>query len=71
LTFLVQPSPTTSVDRLDKITKVEFALASGKTLLEEQMQQVATKAGIEKALTELEALKTHFEELAQTAKQVR
>jgi hypothetical protein len=49
--------------RIDKISKSENQLASGKNLHEEQLQLLTTKPLLEKLLSELELLKNQLEDV--------
>ena len=49
--------------RLDKITKIESQLTSGKSLQEEQIQLLKSKASIEKVFIELDSVKIVLEEI--------
>ena len=52
------------LSRLDKINKCEIQLLSGKALNEEQKQLLPTKPSVEKALIELESIKSQLEDVA-------
>lgn len=50
--------------KLERILKVEAQLKEGKKLNEEQLILVASKSSLEKALTDVESIKTQLEEVA-------
>mmetsp|Transcript_14422 Transcript_14422/g.15090 ORF Transcript_14422/g.15090 Transcript_14422/m.15090 type:complete len:592 (+) Transcript_14422:65-1840(+) len=50
--------------KLERVIKVESQLKEGKKLNEEQLVLVASKASLEKALSDVESIKTQLEEVA-------